>query len=91
MADATRERDRAVRIAYAHARRGDDDACTAWIDVAGSFARPTEKQLAHARRLLRAAGPFVHAGQLELEHAMMAAQTAQARAAGYRDAASRYG
>lgn len=89
MADPVRERDRAVRIAYAHARRGDDDAADAWLELAARFARPTDRQLEHAKELLRRSGPFVHPGQTTL--AIAEAQAAQARARGIRDAAARYG
>lgn len=86
-----RERDRAVRIAYGHARRGDESAARRWLDVAAGFARTSGRQAEHVADLLRASGPAHIPGQLELVHAAARAQAAQAHAHGYRDAATRYG
>lgn len=86
-----RERDRAVRIAYSHARRGDETAARQWLTLAGTFARTTEKQSEHVAKLLRASGPALIPGQLDLVAAMARAQRAGAVAAGYRPAELRYG
>lgn len=86
-----RERDRAVRIAYSHARRGDESAARRWLDVAASFARTNDRQAAHVAALLRASGPARIPGQLELVAAMARAQRAQAVEHGYRPAEVRYG
>lgn len=86
-----RERDRAVRIAYSHARRGDDAAAQRWLDAAGTFARPTDRQREHVARLLCAAGPALVPGQLTMTHVIARAQRAQAIERGYRPAEQRYG
>lgn len=91
MIEPQRERDRAVRIAYDHARRGDDTAAERWLDAAAMFARPTDRQRKHVRALLTAAGPALVPGQLTISHAIARAHRAQAIARGYRPAEQRYG
>ena len=63
----TSERNRAMRIAYARARAGDEATARRWVDVAGSFAAVTSAQLDRLERLVREAGPFIHPGQLRIE------------------------
>jgi len=66
VAGLTQERNRAMRIAYGHARRGDRRLAEEWCAIANEFARPTAQQDTRLDDLLAAcAGPIP--GQLDFE------------------------
>lgn len=59
------ERNRTMRIVYNAARAGDRSRLDRWLEIAGRFSPPTDRQLAHVDELLAAAhGPI--AGQLDV-------------------------
>jgi len=62
----TQERNRAMRIAYGHARNGNTERAEEWYAIARDFAQPTAQQDTRLDDLLAAcAGPIP--GQLDIE------------------------
>lgn len=62
----TQERNRAMRVAYNHARNGNGERAEEWYEIAKSFAQPTAQQDTHLDDLLAlACGPIP--GQLDIE------------------------
>lgn len=66
LTDTEIERNRAVRIAYGHARRAMPWLADRWIEIAFDFAPPTPRQLAHLESLL-SDNPAVSPDQLSLD------------------------
>lgn len=60
------ERNRAVRIAYRHARASAPWLSDRWIEIAYDFCPPTDRQLAHLESLV-SANPSVSPDQLSLD------------------------
>jgi hypothetical protein len=65
---ARRERNRAMRVAYGHARRGDAILVDAWIAAAERFLNVPDRQRQHAEALLRARNNVIP-GQLSIDEA----------------------
>lgn len=63
----TTERNRACRIAYRHARAGEESLARRWRDVAEQFAPLSKRQERHLDDLLAEASP-IHPDQLALVH-----------------------
>lgn len=70
----TSERNRAMRVAYGHARRGDDALAGQWLAVAESFAPVLDRQRAHLDDLL---GVLIHPDQLRIADALQDGDQAQ--------------
>ena len=65
MASPTSERNRACRIAYNHARQGDEKLADVWIAFAATFEEPTPAQMKHLDKVLaESSGPIP--GQLDI-------------------------
>ena len=65
MTNPTQERNRACRIAYNHARQGEEKLARVWVSIATTFEEPTPSQMKHLDKVLaEASGPIP--GQLDI-------------------------
>lgn len=71
MTGPERERNSALRIARARARRGLETEARRWLEIAGGFAEPSERQIRGLETaILEGRAGYIHPGQLRLtDHA----------------------
>lgn len=71
------ERNRALRIAYRHARVSAPWVADAWLEFATEFARPTDRQLSHFEALV-ASHPAISPDQLAIDDFLTPTEEVQA-------------
>lgn len=67
-----REHKRALRAAYAHARRGNDAGADLWVAVAGALGEVDDAARGRVEKLLRSCATRPLPGQLEIADALEA-------------------
>lgn len=71
------ERNRALRIAYNHARRGSHWLADRWMEWAVEFTEPSDRQLEHFQMLMTT-NPAISPDQLSLDELLAPTEEEQA-------------